>query len=66
MLCGRISCLCLVSFLALWSPGLQVQAQLNFDSLNITRAVELLAERFQSIANDGLGISALKVTSAVA
>lgn len=37
------------------------QAQLQLANVNISRAVEILAERFRQLANDGLGVDALKV-----
>ena len=38
------------------------QAQLQLANVNISRAVEILAERFRQLANDGLGVDALKVS----
>lgn len=38
------------------------EAQLQLRDLNMTHAVEILAERFRRIADDGLGIAALEVS----
>ena len=59
MPCTRNSYLCLVALLALSAFG---EAQLQLNTFNMSRAVEVLAERFQQIADDGLGIDALKVS----
>ena len=64
MLCCRFSSstllLCLsLTLLALRSP--LTQAQLQLANINISRAVEILEERFRQVANDGLGVDALKV-----
>ena len=61
MSCYRISTLlCLTALLALWPPV--TEAQLQLTNFNMTRAVEILAERFRQVATDGLGIDALKVS----
>ena len=50
----------LLALLALWPHS--GEAQLQLADVDMARAVEVLADRFQSIANDGLGIDALKVS----
>ena len=59
----RISSLCLILVLVAlsqWPPVSEAQLQLR--DLNMTRAVEILAQRFRQIADDGLGIAALEVS----
>ena len=60
MLCCRVSSstllLCLsVALLALRQPPL-AQAQLQLSNINISRAVEILEQRFRQVANEGLGV----------
>ena len=57
----RTSCLCLVALVALSALG-EAQAQLQLNTFDMSQAVDVLAGRFQRIANDGLGINALKVS----
>ena len=54
--------LCLsLALLALRPPPL-TRAQLQLANINMSRAVEILEERFRQLANDGLGVDALKVS----
>lgn len=53
--------LCLSLALLALRPPL-TQAQLQLANINISRAVEILEERFRQVANDGLGVDALKVS----
>ena len=59
----RVSFLCLILELVALSQWPTIsEAQLQLRDLNMTRAVEILAERFRRIADDGLGIAALEVS----
>ena len=54
--------LCLSLALFAVRPPPLTQAQLQLANINMSRAVEILEERFRQLANDGLGVDALKVS----